>query len=86
MFDQGEMTMIRGIFKGLAVLALMLSVSACVTDDEYIREKYIPPVQMNAFLDDKPAMARKIFLPIFPARAFATKFSITSAPPWPPWN
>ena len=51
----------RGIFKGLAVLALLLSVSACVTDDEYIREKYIPPVQMNAFLDDKPAMARKFF-------------------------
>jgi len=53
--------MIRGIFKGLAVLALMLSVSACVTDDEYIREKYIPPVQMNAFLEDKPAMARMFF-------------------------
>ena len=50
-----------GIFKGFAVLALLVSVSACVTDEEYVREKYVPPVEMNAYLDDKPAMARKFF-------------------------
>jgi tetratricopeptide (TPR) repeat protein len=49
------------IFKGFAALALLVSVSACVTDEEYTRETYVPPVQMNAFLDDKPAMARKFF-------------------------
>ena len=68
----------RGIFKGLAVLALLLSVSACVTDDEYIREKFIPPVQMNAFLDDKPAMARKFFANIGNVRCSVFLYDCTT--------